>query len=105
MKILLVEDDPFHMGYLEEQVASALPEADEILLAHDGAEGEELARRADVGAIVMDLQMKSRNGIEAARTIWKERPDTRSSGRIMRTKPICAASPGSFPRIVPMAMS
>ena len=45
MKILLVEDDPFHMGYLEEQVASALPEADEILLAHDGAEGEELARR------------------------------------------------------------
>ena len=27
MKILLVEDDPFHMGYLEEQVASALPEA------------------------------------------------------------------------------
>lgn len=77
MKVLLVEDDPFHMGYLEEQVASALPEADEILLAHDGAEGEDLARRASVGAIVMDLQMKSRNGIEAARTIWSERPQTR----------------------------
>jgi DNA-binding NarL/FixJ family response regulator len=25
----------------------------------------------------MDLQMHARNGIEAARTIWKERPDTR----------------------------
>ena len=25
----------------------------------------------------MDLQMNARNGIEAARTIWRERPDTR----------------------------
>ncbi|MDY8107961.1 response regulator transcription factor [Fulvimarina sp. 2208YS6-2-32] len=77
MKILLVEDDALHVAYLEEQVARALPEAKSIIVAGDGAEAEDLARQPDVGGVVMDLQMKRRNGIEAARTIWSERPHTR----------------------------
>ena len=36
-----------------------------------------LARTHRSAHIVMDLQMNARNGIEAARTIWRERPDTR----------------------------
>lgn len=77
MKILLVEDDQFHASYLREAVEKAIPEASEILIATNGFEGEDQARRGAVGAIVMDLQMRERNGIEAARTIWRERPDTR----------------------------
>ncbi|UUP18617.1 response regulator transcription factor [Nitratireductor thuwali] len=77
MKILLVEDDQFHLSYLREAVRQAVPEADEILHAVNGIEGEEKARRHDVPAVVMDLQMKERNGIDAARTIWAERPKTR----------------------------
>jgi DNA-binding NarL/FixJ family response regulator len=77
MKILLVEDDKMHVDFLREIVESTLPEFDEILIARDGKEGETLAQRHKVTAIVMDLRMKEHNGIEAARTIWARCPDTR----------------------------
>ena len=76
MKILLVEDDPLHAAFLRDAVGQALPEASQILTAENGREGEAMARKG-VLAVVMDLQMKERNGIDAARTIWSERPETR----------------------------
>lgn len=77
MKVLIVEDDHFHSTYLQDALADALPEVTEIFHAENGAEGEEAARQGEIEAIVMDLQMERRNGIEAARTIWAERPQTR----------------------------
>jgi len=77
MKVLIVEDDQFHATYVQDALAEALPEVTEIFHAADGAAGEAEARRGDIGAIVMDLQMGRRNGIEAARTIWAERPQSR----------------------------
>lgn len=77
MKVLLVEDDAMHANYLQELVAEALPEVTDISLATNGYDGELQARQEAVEAIVMDLRMKERNGIEAARTIWAERPATR----------------------------
>jgi len=77
MKVLLVEDDAMHASYLRELVNEALPEASEVFQSTNGRDGEEQARKSAVEAIVMDLRMKERNGIEAARTIWSERPDTR----------------------------
>ncbi|QND50472.1 response regulator transcription factor (plasmid) [Phyllobacterium sp. 628] len=77
MKVLIVEDDPLHRSYLHEAVNAALPECDTIVEAENGTEAERLARDHKSAHIVMDLQMQTRNGIEAARTIWKERPDTR----------------------------
>ena len=77
MKVLIVEDDPLHRSYLHESVCAALPECDEVFEATNGTEGEEMARQHRSAHIVMDLQMSPRNGIEAARTIWRERPETR----------------------------
>ncbi|WP_121066615.1 response regulator transcription factor [Chachezhania antarctica] len=77
MRALIVEDDQFHATYLQDALAEALPEVTEIFHATDGAAGEEEARAGAIGAIVMDLQMDRRNGIEAARTIWAERPQSR----------------------------
>ena len=77
MKVLIVEDDPLHRSYLHEAVNAALPECDTVIEAENGTVGEKLARDHKSAHIVMDLQMASRNGIEAARTIWKERPETR----------------------------
>ncbi|MCT7378683.1 response regulator transcription factor [Chelativorans salis] len=77
MKVLIVEDDPLHRSYLNEAVRAALPECDTVIEADNGTEGEHLARHHESAHIVMDLQMNIRNGIEAARTIWKERPETR----------------------------
>lgn len=77
MKILLVEDDKMHADFLKEIVENALPELAEILIARDGKEAEVLAQQSGTTAIVMDLRMKEHNGIDAARTIWARRPDTR----------------------------
>lgn len=77
MQVLIVEDDPLHRSYLNEAVRSALRECDHVIEAENGSAGEKLARENKTAHIVMDLQMNARNGIEAARTIWKERPDTR----------------------------
>ena len=76
MEVLIVEDDPLHRSYLREQVSAALPECGTIYEAENGLQGETLARTHRSMHIVMDLQMNDRNGIEAARTIWRERPDT-----------------------------
>ncbi|RYB97849.1 response regulator transcription factor [Ciceribacter ferrooxidans] len=76
MKVLIVEDDPLHRSYLNEAVRAALPECDLIMEAEDGVAAEKLAREHRFDRIVMDLQMSPKNGIEAARTIWHERPDT-----------------------------
>ncbi|MGO4449826.1 response regulator [Phyllobacterium sp. TAF24] len=77
MKVLIVEDDPLHRSYLHEAVKAALPECNTVLEADNGLIGEKMARDNKSAHIVIDLQMQTRNGIEAARTIWKERPDTR----------------------------
>lgn len=77
MKLLLVEDDRMHATYMQGLVESALPEVETFLRAEDGNEGTACARREAIDAIVMDLRMRERNGIDAARTIWAERPTTR----------------------------
>lgn len=77
MKVIIVEDDPLHRAYLLESVKAALPECASVLEATSGEEGEVLARAHPQAHVVMDLQMAPRNGIEAARTIWRERPGTR----------------------------
>jgi DNA-binding NarL/FixJ family response regulator len=77
MRVLIVEDDPLHRSYLHEAVRAALPECDLVVEAENGQSGEIEARKARMEHVVMDLQMSERNGIEAARTIWRERPETK----------------------------
>jgi DNA-binding NarL/FixJ family response regulator len=77
MKVLIVEDDALHRSYLSEAVRSALPECEAVMETENGRLGEIQARNVRAEFVVMDLQMSERNGIEAARTIWRERPDTK----------------------------
>ncbi|HLW29065.1 MAG TPA: response regulator transcription factor [Kiloniellales bacterium] len=77
MRVLIIEDDPLHRSFLQEAVRAALPECREVLEAANGVTGEELARSHGAEQIILDLQMPGRNGIEAARSIWRERPETR----------------------------
>jgi DNA-binding NarL/FixJ family response regulator len=77
MDVLIVEDDALHRSFLQEAVRAALPECGHVVEAENGASGEVQARSARIENVVMDLQMHERNGIEAARTIWRERPDTK----------------------------
>ncbi|MDP9836385.1 DNA-binding NarL/FixJ family response regulator [Neorhizobium huautlense] len=77
MKVLIIEDDALHRSYLNEAVRAALPECDAVTESENGRLGEVDARKLRAEFVVMDLQMSERNGIEAARTIWRERPDTK----------------------------
>lgn len=77
MNVLIVEDDALHRTFLNEAVRAALPECGQVIEAENGLKGEVQARTSRVEHVVMDLQMSERNGIEAARTIWRERPDTK----------------------------
>lgn len=77
MDVLIVEDDALHRSFLNEAVRSALPECTSVIEADNGLTGETRARVSRAEHVVMDLQMSERNGIEAARTIWRERPDTK----------------------------
>lgn len=76
MQVLIVEDDPVHRSFLREAVETALPECAAVLEAADGHIGERVAREAGILHVIMDLQMPNRTGVEAARTIWRERPAT-----------------------------
>ena len=77
MKVLLVEDDQFHASYMEDVLVESLPEVTQIFHAVNGLEAEREARAMAIDALVMDLRMSQRNGIEAAQTLWQERADTR----------------------------
>jgi DNA-binding NarL/FixJ family response regulator len=76
MRVLIIEDDPVHRAFLREAIETALPECDAVLEAEDGQSGERVAREHELENVVMDLQMPHRTGVDAARTIWRERPTT-----------------------------
>jgi DNA-binding NarL/FixJ family response regulator len=75
MNVLLVEDDPVHRAFLREVIEAALPECQHLYEGEDGLAGVQLAQEHGIGAVVMDLQMPRRTGVEAAKAIWKDRPD------------------------------
>lgn len=76
MDILLIEDDPVHRAFIKEVIENALPECTRLLEAEDGLIGERMAREHGVSSVVMDLQMPRCTGVEAAKMLWKEQPDT-----------------------------
>ncbi|MEX6676821.1 response regulator transcription factor [Pseudomonas sp. W2Oct36] len=76
MQVLLIEDDPVHRAFLREVIEVALPECTRLLEAEDGRIGEQMFSQSPVDAVVMDLQMPCRTGVEAAKTIWRQQPDT-----------------------------
>ena len=77
MKLLIVEDDPFHAQFMQDSVSAALPEVTETIHIDSGSEGEAEACRGQFPAVVLDLQMPGQNGVEVARNIWSRQPATR----------------------------
>ena len=75
MEVLIVEDDAVHRAFLRDVIAAALPDSS-LYEAADGEEGEAIARRLGARNVVVDLQMPRRTGVDMARTLWRERPDT-----------------------------
>jgi DNA-binding NarL/FixJ family response regulator len=77
MKVLITEDDALHRSFLKSAIENALPECDEILEAEDGKVAMDIVDTTEVFGIIMDLQMPQASGVEAAREIWRRKPDMR----------------------------
>ncbi len=75
MRVLIVEDDAVHRAFLRDVLRHTLPGC-ELLEAENGLSGERLAREHDPAAVVVDLQMPERTGVDMARAVWRERPAT-----------------------------
>jgi DNA-binding response OmpR family regulator len=72
--VLVVEDDPVILRLLEVNFEL---EGFTVLLAHDGAEGIELARARQPSVIISDIMMPRTSGLELVQTL-KADPDTKA---------------------------
>jgi CheY-like chemotaxis protein/chemotaxis signal transduction protein len=66
LRLLLVDDSPVQLGYLQELLAGS---GCECLLARNGAEGVSAARRHRPDLILMDMEMPVLDGLAAARQL------------------------------------
>ena len=65
-RVLLVEDDPVILRLLEVNFEL---EGYEVLLAHDGAEGIEMAREQRPDLVISDIMMPNVSGIELVESL------------------------------------
>jgi len=74
--LLVVEDDPFHLRYLEERLSdSAFSMLDKAFFDNSERANEWLrSRKADFA--ILDLQMPGQNGIAIARNVWRRHPES-----------------------------
>lgn len=71
---LIVEDDALHRNFLRDVLEHSDLDCTHVVEANDGDAAIRLARKHDFKGVVMDLQMPNTTGVQAARTIWSEKP-------------------------------
>src|SRR5262249_29217602 len=77
MSILIAEDNAIQREYLTNLYAVRFPEFGPVETVEDGAEAVTQAKRQLPDLVVLDIQMPGKNGIQAAREIWKAQPRAR----------------------------
>ena len=75
--LLIVEDDALHRSFLRATVEEILPDRATVIEAVDGVAAIEAAQARSPTLVVMDLQMPNGTGVDAAKHIWRLKPDTR----------------------------
>ena len=77
MSILVAEDNAIQRQYLTQLYTDRFPEYAPVESVGEGDLAVAQARFLRPALIVLDIQMPGKNGIQAAREIWKENPKAR----------------------------
>lgn len=77
MKTLIAEDNTAQREHVERLLREAVPQALPFVSLADGAAAIARARSEKPELMILDIQLPGANGIEIARAIWKDRPETR----------------------------
>lgn len=75
-KVMIADDHPVFRGGLRSLLASR-PDFNVIGEAHNGEEAVRMARDLKPDLVLMDIRMPKLNGLDAARIVKKENPQTR----------------------------
>jgi DNA-binding response OmpR family regulator len=78
--VLLVDDDPIMLQLFGGLLARR---GFEVLYAHDGAEGWEMARKTKPELIMLDYRMPGMDGMETAQHLKEDSPETRDVPIVM----------------------
>ena len=77
MSILIAEDNAIQRQYLTQLYAERFPEFAPVESVAEGDAAVAQAKALLPALIVLDIQMPGKNGIQAAREIWKQNPKAR----------------------------
>lgn len=77
MKTLIVEDNTAMREHVERLLRERVPNSLPLTASADGADALVRARLEKPELVILDIQLPGANGIEVARGLWKERPQTR----------------------------
>jgi len=77
MKTLIAEDNTAQREHVERLLREAVPQALPFVSLADGAQAVTRARSEKPDLMILDIQLPGANGIDVARAVWKERPETR----------------------------
>jgi DNA-binding NarL/FixJ family response regulator len=75
-RVLLADDHPIVLDGLR-RVLDQQPDFEVVAQANDGAEAVALAARSEIHLAILDVSMPRMTGLQAAREILKQSPDTR----------------------------
>lgn len=77
MKTLIVEDNTAQREHMERLLRERLPQALPAGTAADGTQALARARAEHPELLLLDIQLPGMSGIDIARALWKEQPETR----------------------------
>ena len=77
MKTLIAEDNTAQREHVERVLRERVPQALPLASVADGTQAVARARAERPQLLVLDIQLPGASGIEIARSVWKERPETR----------------------------
>lgn len=77
MRVMIVENDALHRSFLRSAVDAHMPDCEHVVEVEDGAKAIEFSADGFPDCVLLDLEMPQVSGVEVAKYLWSQRPDTK----------------------------